>query len=436
MRKINFQDDKVWNQLNEHISQKLTGKNDSNFNINLADNITVDDAKTSLTALEARHTENENLSGTVNNPADVASNDNATATSITYESYWDTAKSMIRLSNKIKLRTDDHKHKDNDDDEDAETLFRLLRENEKHIIRNPYVLIITIQNYSASRIRNSNRKQSNADHRVGWKDLIGPGKDAIILKGLWSDIYNFSDVAVWCDDSSNTKISAPTKTFVANANNFTQGIISVRDELHANLRNDGLIVCYAGHGVKDAIILANGDKFELASLFELFDGNKCPYLRNKPKIFILDSCRGQETAETLDTSRHRGKVTEQRDDWIDVKFHPSSGFATIFGNCESYVVQDSFHGGYLMKSIVKIFENPPMIKNYSLRELIIAIRRQTKIYAGIGDSKRNIGTAQCVDFHESLEYSVYFAKSSKKRKVLEDVKATENTSKQTECIVQ
>ena len=60
----------------------------------------------------------------------------------------------------------------------------------------------------------------------------------------------------------------------------------------------------------------------------------------------------------------------------------------------------------MIPSIQKIFENPKEIEKYSLRELIIALRRQTKIFSGYGD-----GT-QCVDCHESLEHKVYFKVNS------------------------
>ena len=68
-------------------------------------------------------------------------------------------------------------------------------------------------------------------------------------------------------------------------------------------------------------------------------------------------------------------------------------------------------GGHLTRAIYKIFEKPENIINYSLRDLVIAIRRQTKLYAGIGRS--DIGwSSQCVDFHETMEYKIYFKKAN------------------------
>ena len=68
--------------------------------------------------------------------------------------------------------------------------------------------------------------------------------------------------------------------------------------------------------------------------------------------------------------------------------------------------------GGVANAIEKIFENPKLIEQKSLRDLIFGIRQLTKINAGIGNKDYQL-SAQIVDFHETLEYKVYFQISTK-----------------------
>ena len=63
-----------------------------------------------------------------------------------------------------------------------------------------------------------------------------------------------------------------------------------------------------------------------------------------------------------------------------------------------------------------VFKNPQKISTYSLRRLILPIRRKTKINSGPGykevaDNKVYGSSSQLVDFHETLEYEVYFVRN-------------------------
>lgn len=57
-------------------------------------------------------------------------------------------------------------------------------------------------------------------------------------------------------------------------------------------QGDCAIVCILSHGEEGYIFGADGKKFELDAVFSLFDNTCCPNLRGKPKIFIIQACRG------------------------------------------------------------------------------------------------------------------------------------------------
>ena len=55
----------------------------------------------------------------------------------------------------------------------------------------------------------------------------------------------------------------------------------------------GLLVFIMTHGAKgDKLYGVDDNDIPLKELVEMFESDKCEYLRNKPKIFIIHACRG------------------------------------------------------------------------------------------------------------------------------------------------
>ena len=194
----------------------------------------------------------------------------------------------------------------------------------------------------------------------------------------------------------------------------------IRSIIDLNEKNDGLIFYYSGHGQNRRIILSNGKSVLIENIIDIFDGEKCDQLRNKPKIMIYDSCRGNGIAETLIDKRYNDNTgmmnskppkTRGKTEWYDERHHKNSGFATIFSNFAGDSINDSSIGGCMTRAIEQVFENPKDIDNYSLQDLIIPIRKVTKINAGRGNKQFKC-SAQLVDFHEAMEYKVYFKKNN------------------------
>ncbi|CAJ1062480.1 caspase-2 isoform X3 [Xyrichtys novacula] len=57
---------------------------------------------------------------------------------------------------------------------------------------------------------------------------------------------------------------------------------------------DSCVVCLLSHGVEGAIYGIDGELLQLDWVFEAFDNAHCPLLQNKPKIFFIQACRGEE----------------------------------------------------------------------------------------------------------------------------------------------
>ncbi|KAK3572088.1 hypothetical protein QTP86_022318, partial [Hemibagrus guttatus] len=58
--------------------------------------------------------------------------------------------------------------------------------------------------------------------------------------------------------------------------------------------SDCCVVCLLSHGVEGSIYGVDGKLLELDWVFERFDNGRCPLLQNKPKMFFIQACRGEE----------------------------------------------------------------------------------------------------------------------------------------------
>lgn len=77
------------------------------------------------------------------------------------------------------------------------------------------------------------------------------------------------------------------------------------------------VVCLLSHGVEGAIYGTDGQLLQLDWVFEAFDNVHCPLLQNKPKMFFIQACRGDEMdcgVEQIDgPARTCSPSCEQRD---------------------------------------------------------------------------------------------------------------------------
>ncbi|CAF97856.1 unnamed protein product, partial [Tetraodon nigroviridis] len=80
---------------------------------------------------------------------------------------------------------------------------------------------------------------------------------------------------------------------------------------------DSCVVCLLSHGVEGAVYGVDGKLLQLDWVFTAFDNAHCPLLQNKPKMFFIQACRGDEMdcgVEQIDGPSRTGSPScEQRD---------------------------------------------------------------------------------------------------------------------------
>ena len=301
-----------------------------------------------------------------------------------------------------------------------------LNKNKYQTIKNPFVIIVGVADYDQA--------------PDNWKSLDGVKQDVLRMVHVWKDIYGYNDISIVFkpnnDNNSNNNnknnnilqkldkykqhFNYPYKkkdsnTILSDKQSFQDYLVRIRGKIEDSESNDGLIFYYSGHGIKDKIILSNGKSFSIRQIIDIFDGKQCVQLRNTPKVMIYDCCRGNGVAQSYKDEINANKVEQKTRgngaSWYDDMNHVNSGLATIFSNFSGYSVNDSSLGGHLTRAIEDIFQDPKLIEKESLRDLVLGIRKLTKISAGRGDESLN-WSAQLVDFHETLECKVYFERNN------------------------
>ena len=75
-----------------------------------------------------------------------------------------------------------------------------------------------------------------------------------------------------------------------------------KERLHSDhAKADAFIFTILSHGGRGFVYCSDGQKLVLEQLYELFDGNECPALIGKPKIFIIQACQGSKIRSHLNS---------------------------------------------------------------------------------------------------------------------------------------
>ena len=215
-------------------------------------------------------------------------------------------------------------------------------------------------------------------------------------------------------------------------------------------KHDSCIFLLSSHGESDGIIIdSTGEEISLLSLFCRFDGTECQYLVDKPKMIFVDACRGRARSKPIAPIKlniNSGEKKEQekeekenekdkvncitksdnaiqsntndsvipqrkqatntndnnndRDDW----YHSQENFIHIYSNPEGYAAADGgTKGGYLIRSVKRVFSNLEVSLNQTLNDIIVQIRAEAKEMAGKG-------ALECVQVVDTMTSKIVFEK--------------------------
>ena len=160
--------------------------------------------------------------------------------------------------------------------------------------------------------------------------------------------------------------------------NFTAEKMKSTAEGYSHMTHCGvfflIILSHGGEG--DVVYGIDGKKVEVHQLKELFYARNCPSLAGKPKIFMIDACRGSrsegahhfQTKHTNPSPNRRGSVTDSAD------------FYTIFASTRGTTAGiDPEQGSLLTRNFVDVVTKANHEKNFEdiMKEVKRCMRTQT-----------------------------------------------------------
>lgn len=168
---------------------------------------------------------------------------------------------------------------------------------------------------------------------------------------------------------------------------------------------DSCIVSLLSHGVDGAIYGVDGKLLQLQDVFSIFDNASCPNLQNKPKMFFIQACRGEETDRGVDQldgkERSESPGCEQSDagkeEQLKVRLPTRSdmicGYACLKGTA---AMRNTKRGSWFVEAMTSVFLEHA--KDTHVADMLV------KMNAVI---KEREGYAPGTEFHRCKEMSEY-----------------------------
>eukprot|EP01083_Nonionella_stella_P262020 891451_1 len=103
-------------------------------------------------------------------------------------------------------------------------------------------------------------------------------------------------------------------------------------------------------------------------------------MSNKPKIMIMDACRGNKdkTEEWPIENANKPKPKVMKGP-LDAIHHPDEGFILVYPTTKGYQVPDDEEkGGNLIRVIADVFKKDANIKRYHLDQLLKLTQKKVK----------------------------------------------------------
>ena len=186
---------------------------------------------------------------------------------------------------------------------DSEKILKgSLKQEESLHVRNPLIAMIGISEYvkgvfpNLECVINDYKNVEFAFHVTRGYSMIHFDKNNQIVHKK----QNYNDN----DDSKSNVSSRDTFKLRWNEEEIFDFNNKISDIIKSRKNNyDGLIYFISCHGDTGGVIYdSKGEKIPLITIFDKFNNQNCIKLRNKPKIYFIEACRGQMRTKRIENS--------------------------------------------------------------------------------------------------------------------------------------
>ncbi|KAL3059617.1 hypothetical protein OYC64_014257 [Pagothenia borchgrevinki] len=187
---------------------------------------------------------------------------------------------------------------------------------------------------------------------------------------------------------------------------------------------DSSVVCLLSHGVEGAIYGTDGQLLQLDWVFESFDNAHCPLLQNKPKMFFIQACRGEEmdcgveqidgpmrtcspSCEQRDAGREGDASSRQRGGLGRIKLPQRSdmicGYASLKGTA---AMRNTKRGSWFIQELNSSLRLNA--RDTHLADILVQVNGRIKEREGYAPGTRHHRCKEMSEFTSSLCKNLYF----------------------------
>ncbi|XP_003475318.1 caspase-2 isoform X1 [Cavia porcellus] len=176
-------------------------------------------------------------------------------------------------------------------------------------------------------------------------------------------------------------------------------------QLPAHRATDSCVVVLLSHGVEGSVYGVDGKLLQLQEVFRLFDNANCPSLQNKPKMFFIQACRGDETDRGVDQLDGKDHATSPeceesdagKEELLKMRLPTQSdmicGYACLKGTA---AMRNTKRGSWYIEALAQVFSERAC--DMHVADMLV------KVNALI---KEREGYAPGTEFHRCKEMSEY-----------------------------
>ncbi|XP_072847926.1 caspase-2 isoform X2 [Pogona vitticeps] len=176
-------------------------------------------------------------------------------------------------------------------------------------------------------------------------------------------------------------------------------------KLPAHRDVDSCIVSLLSHGIEGGVYGVDGKLLQLQEVFRLFDNANCPNLQNKPKMFFIQACRGDETDRGVDqidgSERADSPGCEESD--ANMMENPKLRLPTCSDMIYGYAclkgtaaMRNTKRGSWYVEALASVFAEDS--RNTHVADMLVKVNRLIK---------HREGHAPGTEFHRCKEMSEY-----------------------------
>ncbi|XP_071985554.1 caspase-2 [Engystomops pustulosus] len=151
---------------------------------------------------------------------------------------------------------------------------------------------------------------------------------------------------------------------------------------HAQL--DSCIVAILSHGIEGAVYGSDGKLVQLQNVFTKLDNAHCPQLQNKPKMFFIQACRGEEADRGVDQRDGREQTgspgCEQSDAGREegrVRLPTQSDMICAYACLKGTVsLRNTKHGSWFIQDLTDVFSKHA--KDTHVADMLVKVNARIK----------------------------------------------------------